>query len=193
MQVYLLRHGETDWNVQRRLQGSIDTPLNANGLNQADAWRPHFDRLQLAGLYASALDRALHTSWLATGRSACVIPAFNERGFGVWEGEHWTELERTVPEFNARWNDNLFCPPGGESRQAMFSRVAEALTELLTQHTADEAILIVAHGASGHAIMSTILHHPIEERGRLPSLRNAQLTIMETEGQGALVASADSD
>src|SRR3954468_25046965 len=108
MRVYLLRHGETDWNVARRLQGTMNTPLNANGIRQAESWRTYFDRIQFAGIYSSALDRALHTGWLATGRPACIIEAFNERGFGEWEGRTWPDLERTVSEFDLRWNDNTF-------------------------------------------------------------------------------------
>jgi broad specificity phosphatase PhoE len=188
VRIYLLRHGETDWNVQRRLQGSIDTPLNENGLNQARLWRPYFERLTLAGIYCSSLARAMDTAWLATGRSACIIREFNERGFGVWEGECWVELEKTVSEFDERWNDNVFCPPGGESRHDLFARVDSAMASILSEHAADDEVLIVAHGASGHAIMSTILHHPIEARGSLPPLKNAQLTIMDVAtGKGILV------
>ena len=68
MRLYLLRHGETDWNVGRRLQGLIDTPLNPKGMKQAAGWRPYFDRIRLAAIYSSSLTRAIDTAALATGQ-----------------------------------------------------------------------------------------------------------------------------
>ena len=170
----------------------MDIPLNANGLFQAGQWRPYFDALPLAAVYSSALDRALETSWLATGRSACIIPGFNERGFGEWEGEQWQNLEKTVSEFDECWNDNSFCPPGGESRLGLFHRVGNALDQTIRRQRPDDHVLIVAHGASGHAILSSLLGHPIEARGSLPMLRNAQVTIVEVGAEsGTLVEQMD--
>jgi len=190
MRVYFLRHGETDWNVLRRLQGSIDTPLNQTGIEQAKRWRGYFDRLRLAGIYSSALDRALHTAHLATGRPACIMEEFNERSFGEWQGLTWPELESTVSELDVRWRDNAFCPPGGESRSDLFSRVQSALQQITSHHRSDDEVLIVAHGASGHAILAILLGHPIEARGSLPNLTNASLTIIELDSSSAsLVAS----
>src|SRR5215468_5147094 len=127
MRVFVLRHGETDWNVARRLQGQVNTSLNTNGVRQALDWRPFLDRRRFAAVYSSALDRSLHTAMLATGSPACIIEGFNERGFGEWEGRTWPELEGAVTELDSRWNDNSFYPPGGESRQQLFGRVGSAL------------------------------------------------------------------
>ena len=179
VRIYLLRHGETDWNVVRRLQGSVDIPLNNTGISQAASWRSYFNAIPLAGIYSSSLDRALQTAALATGRPACVITAFNERTFGEWEGRAWTDLESTVPEFDQHWNDNDFRPPGGESRLQLFARVREAISQIVSQHRPADEVLIVGHGASGHAILATLLDLPIEARGSLPTLTNASLTIVE--------------
>jgi 2,3-bisphosphoglycerate-dependent phosphoglycerate mutase len=188
MRVYLLRHGETDWNVVRRLQGSVDTPLNEKGMRQAASWRPYFDGLRLAAIYSSSLDRALQTAFLATGRVSCVIPDFNERGFGSWEGQIWGDLESSIAEFNERWNDNDFYPPGGESRLDLYNRVSRALSQTVLEHAPDDEILIVAHGASGHAILSVLLDHPLEARGSLPVLHNAHLTILDVQSnRGTLI------
>jgi broad specificity phosphatase PhoE len=179
VRVYLLRHGETDWNVVRRVQGSIDTSLNSVGIRQAESWRPYFDRLHLAGIYASSLQRALHTATLATGRPACITPGFDERRFGDWEGILWEELRTSISNFDERWSENSFCPPRGESRCGMFSRVLCALRETVFEHQAGDNVLIVAHGASGHAILCGLLGHPIEARTNLPVLHNGSLTIAE--------------
>ena len=179
MRLYLLRHGETDWNVARRLQGLIDTPLNPKGMKQAEGWRPYFERVRLAAIYSSSLKRAIDTAVLATGRPACIIDGFNERGFGAWEGRTWQELQQTVSEFDERWNEDSFCPPGGESRQALYNRVETALDEVVFQHAENDEVLVVAHGASGHAIMGSLLARPIVDRSSLPVLHNASLTIFE--------------
>jgi broad specificity phosphatase PhoE len=179
LRLYLLRHGETDWNVEHRLQGSRNTFLNALGVCQAESWRPYFDRLRLAAIYSSSLERALHTSVLATGRPACIIPGFDERGFGDWEGSLWDDLNASIPEFNEKWNDNSFRSPGGESRLALFDRVRTALKGTVFEHHSGDEILIVGHGGSGHAILCSLLGHPIEARSSLPALANGSLTIAE--------------
>jgi probable phosphoglycerate mutase len=181
MRVYLLRHGETDWNIERRLQGSVDTVLNATGIQQAKSWRPYLDGFRFAGIYSSGLNRAIHSAFLATNRPACIIPEFNERRFGQWEGQRWADLEIATPEFTERWNDNGFMPPGGESRQELFERVGAALSSTVHQHNPSDDVLIVAHGASGHAILSSLLGRPIEARGDLPPLINASLTLIEIQ------------
>jgi broad specificity phosphatase PhoE len=159
----------------------IDTPLNPKGVRQAEAWRPYFDRIRLGAIYSSSLQRAIDTAVLATGRPACIIDGFNERGFGVWEGTTWQELQQTVSEFDERWNEDSFCPPGGESRQALYRRVETALDDVVFQHAETDEVLIVAHGASGHAIMGTLLDRPISDRSSLPVLLNASLTILESQ------------
>jgi 2,3-bisphosphoglycerate-dependent phosphoglycerate mutase len=179
VRVYLLRHGETDWNVVRRLQGSMDTPLNDVGVRQAAAWRPYFDAIHLAGIYSSSLQRALHTAVLATGRPACITPGFDERAFGDWEGSTWDELKNGVSEFDDQWKEDSFCPPGGESRCALYDRVRSALRETVFEHKNGDQILIVAHGASGHAILGSLLEQSIEARASLPVLHNASLTVVE--------------
>jgi len=181
MRIYLLRHGETDWNVHRRLQGTVDTPLNDTGVEQAESWRPYFDRLRLDGIYSSGLQRALHTALLATGRPACIIDRFNERNFGAWQGETWADLELSIPDLDTRWSDNAFSPPGGESRAELFARVRSAIDAITSDHESDDDVLIVAHGASGHAILANLLGGGMESRGSLPTLTNASLSIVDLE------------
>lgn len=179
LRLYLLRHGETDWNVEHRLQGSRNTFLNAFGVCQAESWRPYFDRLRLAAIYSSSLERALHSAVLATGHPACIIPGFDERGFGDWEGSLWDDLNASIQEFDEKWNENSFRPPRGESRLALFDRVRSALQETVFDRDSRDEILIVGHGGSGHAILCSLLGHPIEARSSLPALANGSLTIVE--------------
>jgi broad specificity phosphatase PhoE len=197
VRLYLLRHGETDWNVEHRLQGSRNTYLNRLGICQAESRRSYFDRIHLAAIYSSSLERALHTAVLAAGRPSCIIPGFDERGFGDWEGSLWDDLTVSIPEFNEKWNDNSFCPPNGESRFALFDRVWTALAETVLAHDPSAEVLIVGHGGSGHAILCALLGYPIEARSSLPELANGSLTILEQRSSewhlvGQIPATVDS-
>jgi broad specificity phosphatase PhoE len=135
--------------------------------------------MRLAGIYSSSLERALHTASLATGRPACIIPGFDERAFGDWEGSLWDDLTISIPEFHEKWSDNSFCPPNGESRLALFNRVRSALKQTVFEYASSDEILIVGHGGSGHAILCVLLDYPIEARSSLPALDNGSLTIVE--------------
>jgi broad specificity phosphatase PhoE len=113
-----------------------------------------------------------------------MIPGFDERGFGDWEGSLWDDLSVSVPEFNQKWSDNSFYPPNGESRFGLFDRVRSALKETVLKHAADEEILILGHGGSGHAILCVLLDYPIEARSSLPALDNGSVTIVEQRFTG---------
>src|SRR4029077_17758268 len=103
MRIYFLRHGETDWNVARRIQGRTDIALNSNGVKQATLWRPFFERISLAGVFSLSLFRSMETAVLATRRPPCVIDELNERNYGEWEGRVWNDIADHEPDFDLRW------------------------------------------------------------------------------------------
>jgi broad specificity phosphatase PhoE len=179
MRIYLLRHGETDWNVARRIQGRTDIALNSNGARQARSWQSYFSRVSLAGVYSSALCRAMETALLASHRAPCVVDGLNERNYGEWEGSLWGDLVRHNKDFDLRWRDPNGIPPGGESRLAMHSRVRLAMESIIASHDADSEILIVAHGGSGKAVLGFANRWSIEELSEIPALRNAGVTIIK--------------
>jgi broad specificity phosphatase PhoE len=162
MRLYLLRHGETEWNVGGRIQGQLDIPLSAVGIEQALRWRPYFDEIKLAAVYSSALSRTMQTALLATGRLPCIIPEFNERCFGELQGQVWPHDLETVLDF---------CPPGGETREQLEDRVRMALESIVAEHDAMSEILIVCHGGSGRVILAWA---GVEER----LLDNAALEVL---------------
>ena len=165
MRIYILRHGETEWNVDGRIQGQLDVPLSPIGIEQALGWRTYFDRIELAGVYSSALSRASETAFLATGRPPCLMPEFNERCFGELQGQVWERELETVLNV---------CPPGGETREQLETRVRAALQQLVSYHSADEEFLIVCHGGSGRVIL--------EYAGGAPTLLgNASLAIIANQ------------
>jgi broad specificity phosphatase PhoE len=145
MRIYLLRHGETEWNVDGRIQGQLDVPLSDRGIRQARGWRPYFDRIELAGVYSSALSRAMDTAMLATGRPPCIIPELNERCFGELQGKVWPRQIETVLDFS---------PPGGETREQLENRVREAFNQIVSSHNRSAEVLIVCHGGSSRVILA---------------------------------------
>jgi probable phosphoglycerate mutase len=163
---YFLRHGETDWNVEGRLQGRQDIPLNALGREQAArAGRKLKDILASGGLrpeamlfQSSPLGRTRET--LEIARRELGLPpkggAFDDRllefTFGRWEGLTWPEVcardpARAVARAVDKWN---FCPPGGES----YAQLAERLAPWLAEQ--DRPSVVISHGGVARALMHMI-------------------------------------
>lgn len=148
----LVRHGETDWNTERRLQGQLDTPLNPTGLTQAEQLS---DALQDAGLqfdafYTSDLQRTRQTA--AAIAAACDIqpiatPALRERHFGCFQGLTYPEAQQQMPleydRFKSR--DPAYVPDNGESLQAFSQRIESFMQQVAEKHQG-KTLLLVSHG-----------------------------------------------
>ena len=129
MQIYLIRHGETEWNLERRYQGSQDISLSQAGREQL---RPA--RLRPERVYVSRMKRARETAELLfPGVPQVVVPDLQEMNFGVFEGRNYIEMEHD-PEYRA-WVDGN-CEgrcPGGESQEEFTERTVRAVSGLLTE------------------------------------------------------------
>jgi 2,3-bisphosphoglycerate-dependent phosphoglycerate mutase len=148
--IFALRHGETAWNVGRRIQGQLDVPLNAHGQWQAQQLAVALEGEPLAALYSSDLQRARMTAEPLASRAGLAViadPRLRERGFGYLEGLTYDEIESRYPEDALRWRrrEAGFGPGGGEPLQDFFARSVEAVTGLAAGH-AGQAIAVVAHG-----------------------------------------------
>lgn len=152
-ELLLIRHGETDWNVQHRFQGQIDVPLNARGLEQAQRLADRLAGERLDAFYASSLARAWQTAEPAAhrlGLSLHAAPALREQAFGVLEGMSLEEiLVRNRAEWEAwRMHDADYAlPGGGESARGFHARVVAGLRALVAQHP-EGRIAIVTHGGA---------------------------------------------
>ncbi|MCW6510123.1 histidine phosphatase family protein [Lichenifustis flavocetrariae] len=170
---FLIRHGETDWNRQGRLQGQRDVPLNPIGLEQASAAGRklkkllHKEGIDPAGLrfVASPLRRTCDT--MERLRSALGLPPaayetddrLKEIGFGAWEGLTWSEAKAVAPALvkerkRAKW---IFVPPGGES----YADLADRLMPWLGERRPGD--VVVAHGGVARALMHILAGVPITE------------------------------
>ncbi|KAB7666800.1 histidine phosphatase family protein [Bacillus sp. B1-b2] len=148
--ICLIRHGETDWNSQGRIQGKTDIPLNETGKEQAERCRDFLLKdTQWDVIITSPLKRAKQTA--AIINEALQLPViemeeFMERSFGDAEGKTREERERLYPDFNY---------PNQESREALIERINYGLKQILQQYPSKK-VLLVAHGAVIHTLLSFI-------------------------------------
>ncbi len=148
--IIAVRHGETAWNVDTRLQGQLDVPLNDRGREQARrAAQALFDETPDV-VYSSDLSRALETAQSAAallGRPVLTDTGLRERHFGVWQGHTYAEVEQRWPELSERWRrrEAGFGPEQGETLQGFFDRVVACVSRLAAAHPG-QTVLMVAHG-----------------------------------------------
>jgi probable phosphoglycerate mutase len=148
--IIAIRHGETSWNVDTRIQGQLDIPLSANGRWQAERLAHALRGEPIQAIYASDLTRAWETAqYLGQTHDRQVIkePGLRERGFGDFEGKTFAEIAALLPEQSMRWRrrDPEFSPRGGESLVALSARVVEAAERLAARHPGEQ-IALVGHG-----------------------------------------------
>ena len=148
--VVAVRHGETDWNAQTRIQGQIDITLNAAGREQAQRLGRALADEKFDAVYASDLRRAADTARALAERAGLPLRtevSLRERGFGSFEGLTWAEVEQHHPEASRRWRerDMSFGPPGGETLAVFYERAVSALAAIAARHRGQH-IAIVTHG-----------------------------------------------
>ncbi len=188
--IWFVRHGQTDWNAEGRLQGHRDTDLNAVGLAQAAQAAERLRRvagadLPTADYVASPLTRTRRT--MAILRAGIGLPQagyradprLREIGFGTWEGQTWAEIRRRDPTGAAardrdRWG---YQPRGenGESYAMVEARVEEVVAELR------RPTVMVAHGGVARALLVILGHADIYAGPRL-SIRQGSILVIEPDG-----------
>ena len=148
--IIAIRHGETAWNVNTRIQGQLDIGLNEKGRWQADRVALALAGEPIAALYSSDLLRAWDTALSisnATGLPVQTVEGLRERGFGTFEGKTFQEIEAEWPEQALRWRkrEPEFEPNGGESLLRFRERIAQITQRLAARHPGEQ-IVMVAHG-----------------------------------------------
>jgi broad specificity phosphatase PhoE len=157
--LYVVRHGETDWNAAERWQGQTDIPLNANGRAQALAVARALRAEGLSGVVTSDLSRAHETARIVAAELgipvAYVDAALRERSFGSFEGLTREECERLQPEAWRLWLAGRRLPVGAETREALSTRVVAAIGRAAERVAREDApALVVTHGAALRAIVA---------------------------------------
>lgn len=158
--LYIVRHGQTDWNQQGRIQGNTDNPLNSKGLEQAQAVGEQLEGIKLNRIYPSGLQRAIQTSQAIGGKEAPITVdiRLNERSRGIYEGKISSEVkEEFRPRFEAL-NDDM---DGGESLLSISKRVSQATREIVKRHMG-ETIMIVGHSGVNPLVIGELIDLPPE-------------------------------
>jgi broad specificity phosphatase PhoE len=171
----LVRHGETDWNAQKRWQGHSDTPLNERGREQARALAESIGGVD--AVYSSDLARARETAEIVAARfglEVLVDQRLRERRFGAWEGLTAEEIEQRFPAEHDRWQAGEGYGAGdAEPFDAFAARIRSFLDDVVREHPDDE-VLVVAHGGSirvVHALANDLDY--VRDHRSIPAVANA--------------------
>lgn len=165
IRIFLLRHGETTWNVEGRYQGQEDTPLSEKGIAQGKAAAKALKDIPLDRIIASPLSRAVDTAnFTAALHHMPVITdeRLTEISHGRWEGVYADAIKKTYPKEFALWHEapHKVQMPGGEALRDVEKRAASALSDYVTQCNR-KTILLCAHDAVNKVILCHILGLPL--------------------------------
>jgi len=192
MELYLIRHGETLWNAENRLQGTVDIDLNENGRAKAIALGQQLDSVTFERIYSSPLTRAYETACLIRGRKNQLIQRderLREISFGEMEGHLYTEwIDEKCPFKYFFTNPDLYTPPAkGESLENLCARtkdfIIKEIEPLYDSSKSDQKIMIVAHGALNKGIMCYLENNDKAHFWGDGLQQNCQATIFRFDGK----------
>lgn len=188
MRFFIVRHGETDWNVAGRFQGRRDIPLNEKGLAQAHLLAQALEKVPFDRFWSSPLSRAFETAQAVAalqGRAVEIDEDLTEISHGDWEGLEADDVERRWPGDLARWHEtpHLLAMPGdgGETLIDVQRRSTEALDRLVA--AGGENVLVAAHDAVIKVLLCACLEMPLRCFWRF-QVGNGSITLLERTGRG---------
>ncbi|MEK7342002.1 MAG: histidine phosphatase family protein [Candidatus Binatota bacterium] len=168
MRIFLLRHGETDWNLQGRCQGVADLDLNERGRKQAWDVSACLSTERIDAIYSSDLKRALHTAeFIRRSRDleVTVDGNFRELNHGAFEGLTFSDIRSCYPEFLKRWRSEPaeLMIPGGERLADVEERAWKGMERIVSAHSPDETVVVVSHNFPILAILCRITGTPLND------------------------------
>ncbi|MDD4237144.1 MAG: alpha-ribazole phosphatase [Desulfotomaculaceae bacterium] len=183
--VYLIRHGETEWNTTMKFQGRTDIPLSERGRRQAVSLGKRLAALKLDAFYASDLVRAYETATIISSHHGLpieTVPGLRELNFGAWEGLTSTEIKKLFPDEIKQWWENPFSIriPGGETYNELIERSVKAIKKLVARHS-DGQVVVVTHGGAIRSIVCSVLGIDLSKYWQL-GLHNGSLSILDFTG-----------
>lgn len=186
MKIYLMRHGETQWNKQRLLQGKKDIPLNENGIRLAQQSAEKLQQIPFDKVYASPLKRAYTTAMLVTGGKYAIETdvRLEEIGYGVCEGssrDPGGENDRILRIYFE--TPAFYQPPeGGETLEALCARTWSFIRELAENpENAEKTVLVCSHGATIQSILNQVKGRTIADFWKERELRNCAVAILNAQ------------
>lgn len=187
----LVRHGQSTWNREHRIQGQLDPPLSEEGRRQAASLARRLAGRHLAGFYASDLKRAWETAQAvgsANGIEPEPAPGLREIFLGDWEGLRTQELAERFPDAWARWTEepNWDLVPGGEGAALFETRVIAAVEAILDRHSHGD-VLAVTHGGVIQVALHRVVGRP--SHGLFPfKIQNASISVIERRDGRMVIA-----
>ncbi len=182
--LFLVRHGETEWNALTKFQGHTDVPLSRRGKLQAKLLGQRLAQEKITAFYASDLSRAFETASIISqyhgnGIEIEKVADLREINFGMWEGLTTKEIRSNfTKEMELWWKNPLNARiPGGETLAEVVERSRRAIKEIIRRHAGGK-IVVVSHGGVIRCIVGDILGMDLNQYWRL-KLDNASLTILE--------------
>ncbi|MCM3757378.1 histidine phosphatase family protein [Sporosarcina aquimarina] len=181
--VYLTRHGETEWNTQKLMQGWKDSPLTEKGTNQAKQLAVRLSDVQFDAIYSSTSGRAVNTAELIKGKRLLRViqtDRLREISFGNWEGKTFEVNERESPEdWQCFWQTpHLFSNNTVEDFRDVQSRMVTTVNRIVTQHPY-ESVCIVSHSIA----LKLLIHHfenkPLEDLWSTAPIPPTSLTLLK--------------
>lgn len=183
MNIYLLRHGETEENKSKNYYGKLDAALNDTGREQSERAGKLIREIRFDQLYISERKRTRETAEIALNSKGLNLKKdsrINEINFGIFEGKSYEEIKRDYPLECEAWDKDWkgFTPEGGESYLQFYSRVKEFFEEAINQES--QNILIVTHGGVIRTILCYVLGENLDLYWKFSS-QNCDLTIIKYE------------
>lgn len=189
MKLYIMRHGETDWNIEKRMQGKTDIPLNENGRRLAKLTGEALRDIDFDRVYSSPLSRAMETAKLVLDSKKVEIivdKRLEEMGFGEYEGRYPDERPENFKDFFEH-PDRFIPGKGGESYEELCARTEDfiktVILPLAVEHP-DFTILISGHGAMDKALLKFFKGIPISEIWSGVFMQNCCITIVDIDSKG---------
>jgi len=160
VKLFLIRHGQTEWNLEGRYQGSMDTDLTETGKIQARLAKEYLEKVDFSNIYSSPLRRAIDTAKIiADGRQGDIKikEELKELNFGKWEGLKFGEIDDKFHEDYQDWLSDPFNnkPTGGESFKQLLKRVIKGIDEIIAENEDGSDVAVVAHGG---VIVALLVH-----------------------------------
>ncbi len=188
--LFIVRHGQTVWNQEERIQGHTDVALSERGMQQARLLRERLSAAHIDAAYTSDLRRASETAEIVLeGRDVPLYatPRLREYRKGAHEGLTFGQIRARFPqEFPTYVTKDLdFAPEGGESIRSVSVRMAGIINEIANNHL-DETVLVVGHGGSLRAAMRALLGMELDGNWRF-AFGNCSLTIVDTYADNAVL------
>lgn len=188
MKIYFVRHGETEWNVKKKIQGKTDIPLNENGKEQAKALAKKLaeKKLPAVKVYTSPQLRAAETAQAVADELGLVcekLDDLREMDLGEWEGLNWDIIKEEYKDIYPYWNEHrrYAKTPGGECYNDVLERTLDALAYILSKESED--VLVVTHSAILMSLGCYLARLPFDEDKMVRRFKTKNAEVVEIEAE----------